>query len=490
MRSSGNVALGVCAAPQSASPRGRLCRALDRTDLALALFFATLAAVIILPGLGRQSLASWDEAIYGAIARDLLKNFGPTLHYGGAPWFEKPPLVFWLMAGSSWIFGANEFGLRLPSAICGIGAVTLQYVIGARLAGRVAGALAAILLIGVPQFIAYSRLAMLDVPLLTIGMSAIFLLTYSAERPGLMIPAGAVLGVAALAKSAAALLFVPGFLAMTAAIRGLPALWSKETLLAGVGAVLVALAWPAWSALTYGSAFLDQFLFFHIVERFLRPLEGHTGNALYYFQLYWHNAGWIAVVHGAGILLGAVLALRRRDPLLGAVVFFAVSAFIGVNAQQTKIGWYLTPVYSAAALAAAFAAASILRTTYQRFLTIILAGLIAFPAVAVGRDIFVEQYNILDYSPEIRSLRTMHPALREGLAVLYTVGVSAPAPQFYLAQRVEAIDEAELERLIAGRQGFYCLLFGTRALDVLRTHPDAGIELVASSESLAIIRRN
>ena len=76
----------------------------------------------------------------------------------GVPWFEKPPFLFWLMAASSSAFGLTEFALRPPTAIFAIGAVVSQYFAGRRLGGRLAGIMAAVLLLGVPQFVAYSRL--------------------------------------------------------------------------------------------------------------------------------------------------------------------------------------------------------------------------------------------------------------------------------------------------------------------------------------------
>ena len=43
--------------------------AFDRSDFALAIALAGIAGIVILPGLGAQSLANWDEAIYGVVTR-------------------------------------------------------------------------------------------------------------------------------------------------------------------------------------------------------------------------------------------------------------------------------------------------------------------------------------------------------------------------------------------------------------------------------------
>src|ERR1051325_8898884 len=108
------------------------CRAsfssLGKLDLALGLALAGVAASILLPGLGRESLANWDEAIYGVIARNLLSRPGLTLYYAGQPWLEKPPFLFWLMAASSSFFGVTEFALRLSSSFFGSDLIAFHYL--------------------------------------------------------------------------------------------------------------------------------------------------------------------------------------------------------------------------------------------------------------------------------------------------------------------------------------------------------------------------
>src|SRR5918992_1332415 len=222
--------------------------AFDRNDLALAVALAAIAAIVILPGLGVQSLANWDEAIYGVLTRELLADPALTLRYGDRLWFEKPPFAFWLMAASSSAFGLTEFALRLPSALFGIAAIVLQYLAGRRLGNRTAGVFAAVLLLGVPQFVAYSRMAMTDVPLATLGMLCIVLLLYANGRSSLILAAGAAFGVAILTKSAAAFIFLPGLLAIVIAEHGLGFLRSREIWLAPTAAIAVALPWHVWVA--------------------------------------------------------------------------------------------------------------------------------------------------------------------------------------------------------------------------------------------------
>src|SRR5918994_734074 len=242
-------------------------RALDQSDFAVAAGLAVIAAIVILPGLGVQSLANWDEAIYGVLTRELLADPALTLRYGDRLWFEKPPFAFWLMAVSSSAFGLTEFALRLPSALFGIAAIVLQYLAGRRLGNRTAGVFAAVLLLGVPQFVAYSRMAMTDVPLATLGLLCIVLLLYANGRSSLILAAGAAFGLAILTKSAAAFIFLPGLLAIVIAEHGLGFLRSREIWLATTVAIAVALPWHGWLAWMFGDSFIDQYFGFHILAR-------------------------------------------------------------------------------------------------------------------------------------------------------------------------------------------------------------------------------
>ncbi|HEV2904499.1 MAG TPA: phospholipid carrier-dependent glycosyltransferase, partial [Pyrinomonadaceae bacterium] len=72
-------------------------------------------------GLGSLPLVGPDEPRYAQVAREMLQRgdfITPTL--GGVPWFEKPPLLYWMMMASYRVFGVSEFTARLGPAICGL----------------------------------------------------------------------------------------------------------------------------------------------------------------------------------------------------------------------------------------------------------------------------------------------------------------------------------------------------------------------------------
>jgi 4-amino-4-deoxy-L-arabinose transferase-like glycosyltransferase len=92
---------------------------------------AAFAALLFIPFLGNVHLFDWDEINFAESAREMLVThefFRVQINY--QPFWEKPPLFFWLQAASMSIFGINEFAARFPNAICGILTLCLLFHIG------------------------------------------------------------------------------------------------------------------------------------------------------------------------------------------------------------------------------------------------------------------------------------------------------------------------------------------------------------------------
>ena len=111
-----------------------------------------MTAFIYLPFLG---LPVWDgnEPLRVIIAKEMLKTGNwimPMLH--GNPYFTKPPMMNWLIAGSGSLFGVvNEWTSRIPS-VCAVFATSLSvYFLTKKWLsreGRLFAAIAAICMIG------------------------------------------------------------------------------------------------------------------------------------------------------------------------------------------------------------------------------------------------------------------------------------------------------------------------------------------------------
>src|SRR6267143_7272968 len=94
------------------------------------LLFLSIAA-FYLWGLGSLPLVGPDEPRYAQVAREMFTRHDlitPTL--GGLPWFEKPPLLYWLMIAGYRVLGVSEYAARLGPAICGLLTAVFVYWIG------------------------------------------------------------------------------------------------------------------------------------------------------------------------------------------------------------------------------------------------------------------------------------------------------------------------------------------------------------------------
>ena len=99
------------------------------------LFFAFVIASVYFFALGAIPLIGPDEPRYAQVAREMFERADwvtPTL--GGANWFEKPALLYWLQIAAYKLFGVSEFAARFGSALFGLGTVLSLWILGRSLA--------------------------------------------------------------------------------------------------------------------------------------------------------------------------------------------------------------------------------------------------------------------------------------------------------------------------------------------------------------------
>ncbi len=85
-------------------------------DLSLLL----LTLIIILLGIGDYGLYEPHEGHFAMVGKEMvLRGNWITPHLNGAPYLNKPPLLYWLIAISTRLFGTTEFAARLPIGLAG-----------------------------------------------------------------------------------------------------------------------------------------------------------------------------------------------------------------------------------------------------------------------------------------------------------------------------------------------------------------------------------
>ncbi|HUM46146.1 MAG TPA: glycosyltransferase family 39 protein, partial [Chitinophagales bacterium] len=97
----------------------------------LSLVIIVTGALFFIPFLGGVHLFDWDEINFAESAREMIaSNNYTTVQINYQPFWEKPPLFFWMQAISMRFFGINEFAARLPNALTGIATLLTFYLIG------------------------------------------------------------------------------------------------------------------------------------------------------------------------------------------------------------------------------------------------------------------------------------------------------------------------------------------------------------------------
>ncbi|TAF57475.1 MAG: glycosyltransferase family 39 protein [Oscillatoriales cyanobacterium] len=114
--------------PFSRSPATSL-----RPALLTGLGLTIVATITLVYRLGSTGLIDETEPLFAEAARQMAATGDwITPYYNDVTRFDKPPLVYWLMAIGYRLMGVNEWMVRLPSAIAAIGLMTLACLVVVR----------------------------------------------------------------------------------------------------------------------------------------------------------------------------------------------------------------------------------------------------------------------------------------------------------------------------------------------------------------------
>ena len=94
-------------------------------------------------GLGRAPFFDPSEGFHVQIARTMAEGGDwITPHVNGVRYFDKPPLLYWLMAATFRAVAPGETAARLWPAVAAVGVVAVTMRLGTLLAGARVGLLA------------------------------------------------------------------------------------------------------------------------------------------------------------------------------------------------------------------------------------------------------------------------------------------------------------------------------------------------------------
>ncbi len=304
-----------------------------------------LASVVLLPFLGLVPLLDPDEPVYGQTAREMLLAgdwLSPRIY--GQYWYDKPPLFYWLEMISYSLFGISDWSSRLPSALTAMAAAGFVYVQGKDIFNKPIAFLSALILLTSVGFMYIGKAAVTDMTLMFTLTAA--LLSFYQEK---YYRAYVFCGLALLAKGPVGWLFPAAITAIYIISGKRWQLLRKMKIPQGIFiAGIIGLPWYAAMYHLHGGIFLQTFIGFHNIIRFLEP--EHAGqNSLFYFIPVFAGAmlPWTAVFFPAVRRL-----FKKRDPFKDAVQYcFIWAAFIFVffSFSSTQLITYIAPAFPPAA---------------------------------------------------------------------------------------------------------------------------------------------
>ncbi len=260
-----------------------------------------------------------DEPRYAQVAREMFeRNDWVTPTLGGAHWFEKPALLYWLQIAAYKLFGVSEFAARFGSALFGLGTIFSLWILGKSLtaentekhreiedekilspfsvnsvAKKGFGNWLSLIAASSIGLIAFSRGASFDIILtfpLTASLVAFFISDQSKNKSSFtfyfsLFTFYFFIGAAMLAKGLIGIVFPAAIVAFYFLLsRKLPSKNFIFSLFWGIClALLIASVWYLPMYLTHGWRFVDEFFIQHHFQRYTSNKYQHPQPFYFFF---------------------------------------------------------------------------------------------------------------------------------------------------------------------------------------------------------------
>lgn len=342
--------------------------------------------------LGSIGLVDETEPLFAEAARQMtLTGDWITPFFNGETRFDKPALIYWLMAIAYSVLGVNEWAVRLPSALSAMGLVSLgfytlwrfgvpleathqssrtvepQPTSGAFLNRRywLTAALGAALMALNPETIAWARTGVSDMLLAGCMCSALlsFFLAYAqpskrAVQARWYLAFYVLIALAVLAKGPIGIvlpvLIIGSFLLYLGNWREV--LREMRPVLGGFLFLAIALPWYVLVIQANGWAYINSFFGYHNLERFTGVVNYHSGSWYSYFLVV--LIGFAPWSISLSVAIARVQFWKRshwrsteRSTQLGLfALFWFICIFGFFTIAVTKRPSYVLPLIPAAAI--------------------------------------------------------------------------------------------------------------------------------------------
>ena len=318
-------------------------------------FLAVFTGALVYSLLFNAGLPITDpvESNYALTAKEMVVGgdwLSPRIY--GQYWFDKPIMIYWLIAFAYKFFGINEFAARFPSAIFSAASIAWMFWFADKVyASRRTAFYSALILATSLEFWILSRMIITDAVLFfftSVSIAAFYL--HLLNRKSLWyVVAYAAAALAVLTKGPVGIV-MPVLIIFLYLVSGRRwQLFSSLQLIRG-GLVFLAIAVPWYLAmyLTHGNDFVNTFLGLHNVLR--ATVSEHPQDNVFYYYLVLFP---VSLLPWTGILFLAFLRGRKNCGAHYSYLIVWIVGFLGFySIMATKYLTYVFPALFPAALLA------------------------------------------------------------------------------------------------------------------------------------------
>jgi 4-amino-4-deoxy-L-arabinose transferase-like glycosyltransferase len=316
-------------------------------------------------GIGRWDLWNPDEPRYAQVAKEMVSGGDWILmHVNGQIYEDKPPLFFWLIAISSFLWrGFTSFSVRFPGAVLGTLTVILTFFLGKRLFTSRTGFLSGLILATSFEFAYLSTRADIDATLTFFTTASLFCFhqwcqyhkgeggvkkhTRSLTLYGFYVS----MALATLAKGPVGFILP---LLVSLVYLSVQKKWKSIKEMKLVSGMLlftaIVLSWYLPAIMKGGQTYLNETLFHQVIDRFSKGTS-HIRPFYYYFVNFPADfLPWFLFLPGAlvYVLSKKDKKFKKKEFLFPLVWFLTIFLFFSISKGKRAI--YLLPLYPAASL--------------------------------------------------------------------------------------------------------------------------------------------
>lgn len=352
-------------------------------------------------------LHPWDERYHALVAKNLIANpFKPLLykiHFfdinnldwrHSSVWLHKQPFTLWVISASLYLFGTDEFFVRLPSLILSVASIYLVYKISERLFNQQVGLLASFFfsINGFIIEITSGRIATdhVDIFFMFFILLGVYVVVYNYQIYSIKssIIIGFIIGVAVLCKWLPAYIILLLFIVLNLKSISFKILILHACVIVFVS-VLVFIPWQIFIFHNYFNYANAESL--NNWHHFTEVLDGQSGNIFYYLdkiRMNYHDLIYIPIVY---IIYKCVKEFNIKYVFLLVWIFVPIVIF---SLASTKMQGYILFVSPALFIVLSFFIIDLKSLIIKKvYYYLMVAVFLLVPLISTIDRVFVKNYD-------------------------------------------------------------------------------------------------